>query len=228
VFKTGQNGIDNQFLLVSMETAQEIWGMHGEVHGIAVRIKDPDRAEEVKTQLNDALAKSLSQRLVARTWLDDNRDWFNALAVERTVMTIILCVTLVVAAFGLCSTLITVTVQKAREIGLMKALGATDLQVCSIFLFHSAVVGVIGASAGTIVGLLFLHYIDAIRDFILNVFHIEVFAGSVYGLPNIPTIVNPVEIAIIDSFALLICLLAALVPAISAARLAPARALRYE
>jgi lipoprotein-releasing system permease protein len=224
VFETGQAGIDNEFLLVSIETAQEIWGMHDAVHGIAVRLKDPDSAEAVKEQLN----KVLPPALTARTWLDDNRDWFNALAVERTVMAVILGVTLLVAAFGLCSTLITVTVQKSREIGLMKALGANDIQVCSIFLFHSAVVGVFGSAAGTVFGLLFLHYLDGIRDFILRVFHVQVFAGSVYGLPNIPAIINPFQIAVIDVFAVFICLLAALVPAIGAARLAPARALRYE
>ncbi|HEX4140245.1 MAG TPA: ABC transporter permease [Candidatus Methylacidiphilales bacterium] len=228
IFETGQAGIDNEFLLVSIETAQKIWGMRDEVHGIAVRIKDPDRAEEVKDRLNDALAKNLSTMLTARTWMDDNRDWFNALAVERTVMAVILCLTLLVAAFGLCSTLITVTVQKSREIGLMKALGANDLQVCGVFLLHGFVVGVFGAAGGTVLGLLLLHNLDNVRDFILNVFHVQVFAGSVYGLPNIPAIINPMEIAVIDFFALLICVLAALIPAVSAARLAPARALRYE
>jgi lipoprotein-releasing system permease protein len=228
VFETGQAGIDNEFLLVSLETAQAIWGMRDQVHGIAVRIKDPDRAEAVKAALNNALAKNLSSDLVARTWMDDNRDWFNALAVERTVMAVIMCLTLLVAAFGLCSTLITVTVQKSREIGLMKALGASDLQVCSVFLMHGAVVGVFGAAGGTVLGLLLVHNLDGIRDFILNVFHVQVFAGSVYGLPNIPAIINPVQIAVIDFFALLICVLAALIPAISAAGLAPARALRYE
>jgi lipoprotein-releasing system permease protein len=228
VFQTGQASIDNEFLLVSIETAQEIWGMHDEVHGIAVRIKDPDRAEAVKNQLNDALAKNLSPMLTARTWIDDNRDWFNALAVERTVMAVIMCLTLLVAAFGLCSTLITVTVQKSREIGLMKALGASDPQVCTVFLLHGAVVGVFGAAGGTCLGLLLLHNLDGIRDFILNVFHVQVFAGSVYGLPNIPAIINPVQIGVIDFFALVICVLAALIPAVTAARLAPARALRYE
>ncbi len=228
VFQTGQGGIDNEFLLVSLETAQEIWGMHDQVHGIAVRIKDPDRAEEVKARLNDALAKNLSPMITARTWMDDNRDWFNALAVERTVMAVILCLTLLVAAFGLCSTLITVTVQKSREIGLMKSLGANDFQVCGVFLFHGAVVGVFGAVGGTVLGLLLLHNLDNVRDFILNVFHVQVFSQSVYSLPNIPAIINPTQIAVIDFFALVICVLAALIPAISAARLAPARALRYE
>jgi lipoprotein-releasing system permease protein len=224
IFETDNNLYDGEFLLVSTAMAQDIWGMHDAVHGIAVRLKDPNEAEAVKEHLNKVLPPALN----ARTWMDDNRDLFNAIAVERTVMAFILCLTLLVAAFGLCSTLITVTAQKSREIGLMKALGANDLQVCSVFLFHGAVVGVVGAVSGTVVGLVILHNLSTIRDFILHAFHIQVFAGSVYGLPEIPAVINPMQVVVIAVGAVLICLLAALIPALSAARLAPARALRYE
>jgi len=119
-------------------------------------------------------------------------------------------------------------VQKSREIGLMKALGANDLQVCSVFLFHGVVVGVVGAVSGTICGLVLLHFRNPFRDFLMNTFHIEVFASSIYGLPEIPAVINPVVVASIAGSAVVICILAALIPAINAARLAPARALRYE
>jgi len=224
VFQTGQFDYDLNYLLVSTETAQRIWGMNDAVHGIAVRVKDPDEAQAVKDQLN----KVLPETLHARTWMDDNRDLFNAVGIERVVMACILCLILMVAAFGLCSTLITVTVQKSREIGLMKALGANDLQVCGVFLFHGTVVGVFGAISGTLLGLLILNYLNVIRDFLLYAFQIQVFSSSVYGLPQIPAVVNPTQIVIIDVAAMVICVLAALIPAVSAATLAPARALRYE
>jgi len=224
VFQTGQFDYDLNYLLVSTETAQRIWGMNDAVHGIAVRVKDPDEAQAVKDQLN----KVLPDTLHARTWMDDNRDLFNAVGIERVVMACILCLILMVAAFGLCSTLITVTVQKSREIGLMKALGANDLQVCGVFLFHGTVVGVFGAISGTLLGLLILNYLNVIRDFLLYAFQIQVFSSSVYGLPQIPAVVNPTQIVIIDVAAMVICVLAALIPAVSAATLAPARALRYE
>ena len=224
VFETGQFDYDLNFLLVSTETAQEIWGMTNAVHGIAVRIKDPEQAEQVKDQLN----KVLPDTLHARTWMDDNRDLFNAVGIERVVMACILCLILMVAAFGLCSTLITVTVQKSREIGLMKALGANDAQVCAVFLFHGSVVGVVGALTGSALGLLILHNLNGIRDFLLYAFHIQVFSSSVYMLPEIPAVVNPMNIVIIAISAVVICILAALIPAVSAATLAPARALRYE
>jgi len=224
VFQTGQFDYDLNYLLVSTEMAQHIWGMTEAVHGIAVRVKNPDDAEAVKDQLNKALPDTLH----ARTWMDDNQDLFNQIGVERVVMAIILCLILVVAAFGLCSTLITTTVQKSREIGLMKALGANDLQVCSIFLLHGTVVGIVGTVAGTAVGFALLRNLNGVRDFILYAFHIQVFSSSVYGLPAIPAVVNPTQVVIINISAVVICILAALIPALSAARLAPARALRYE
>ena len=224
VFQTGQFDYDLNFLLVSTEMAQQIWGMPDAVHGISVRVRDPDQAEAVKEHLNAILPPELH----ARTWMDDNRDLFNAIATERVVMAFILFLVMVVAAFGLCSTLITITVQKSREIGLMKALGANDLQVCSVFLFHGIVVGVVGAVAGTASGLLLLHFRNPFRDFLLTTFHIQVFASSVYSLPEIPAVIDPLLVTLIALSAVVICILAALIPAVSAARLAPARALRYE
>src|SRR5471030_3149033 len=163
VFATGQFDYDLNYLLVSTEMAQHIWGMTDAVHGVAVRIKDPNQAEVVKDRLN----KLLPDTLHARTWMDDNRDLFNAIGIERVVMACILCLILMVAAFGLCSTLITTTIQKSREIGLMKALGANDLQVCGVFLVNGSVVGVGGSLCGTVGGLLILHYLHFVRDFLL-------------------------------------------------------------
>jgi lipoprotein-releasing system permease protein len=224
IFQTGQFDYDLNFLLVSTEMAQHLYGLGEGVHGIAVRIKDPSQAEVVKEHLNDVLPPMLR----ARTWMDDNRDLFNAIATERVVMTFILFFVMLVAAFGLCSTLITITVQKSREIGLMKALGANDLQVCGVFLFHGIVVGIVGAISGTAFGLLLLHYRNPFRHFLMSTFRIEVFPSSVYGLPEIPAVINPVNVVLIAISAVVVCVLAALIPALNAAKLAPARALRYE
>jgi lipoprotein-releasing system permease protein len=224
VFKTGKYNYDLDFLLVSLEMAQEIWGMPNAVHGIQVRVADLDQAEPVKEALNKALPPTLH----AHTWMDDNKDLFNQIVVERVVMAFILCLILMVAVFGLCSTLITTTVQKAREIGLMKALGASDPQVCAVFLLNGTIIGVGGTVLGLVIAFFTLHYLSAIRNLLLYSFHIQVFPNDVYGLPQIPAIVNPTQVVLIAVGSVLICMLAALIPAVSAARLAPARALRYE
>ena len=225
VFRTGRFEYDGSWMLVSDEMARHLYGIqYGGCQGIAVRLKDADDAGEVKTRLNRILPPPLE----ARTWMDDYRELFNAIATERVVMTFILFFVMIVAAFGLCSTLITITVQKSREIGLMKALGANDLQVSGVFLLHGVIVGVVGAIFGTISGLVLLHFRNPFRLYLLHTFHIEVFPGSVYGLPEIPAAINPTNVAIIALSAVVICILAASLPAINAARLAPARALRYE
>lgn len=224
VFETGQFDYDLNFLLVSTEMAQHLYGMGDSVHGIAVRVKDPSQAAVIQAQLNDILPPKLH----ARTWMDDNRDLFNQIATERVTMTFILFFVTLVAAFGLCSTLITITVQKSREIGLMKALGANDLQVCGIFILYGTVVGIIGSISGTIGGLAVLHFRNPFRDFFLHVFHYQLFNSSIYGLPDIPCYISPLNVAFISISAVLFCMLAALIPAINAAKLAPARALRYE
>ena len=225
VFKTGQFDYDMNFMLVSMEMARHLYGIDDDgCQAIAVRLKDASQAAAVKDRLN----KVLPDPFEARTWMDDNRDLFNAIATERVVMTFILFFVMLVAAFGLCSTLITITVQKSREIGLMKALGANDAQVCGVFLLHGGVVGVVGAIFGTALGLVLLHFRNPFRDFLMRTFHIQVFPASVYGLPDIPAVINPANVAIIALSAVVICVLAALLPALNAARLAPARALRYE
>jgi lipoprotein-releasing system permease protein len=224
IFQTGQFSYDSEFLIVSTEMAQHIYGLGDGVQQIAVRVKDLSQVDQVKKELNDVLPAPLT----ARTWIDDNRDLFNALATERVVMTFILLMVMLVAGFGLCSTLITITVQKSREIGLMKALGANDGQVCRVFLLHSLVVGVVGSISGTVLGLLVLHYRNPFRDFLLERFGIQAFAPDIYGQTEIPAVINPLFVVIIAIAAVIICLLAALLPALNAARLAPARALRYE
>lgn len=224
VFETGQYTYDSQFLLVSTRIAQHIYGLGDGVQQIAVRVKDLSQVDKVRDELNDVLPRPL----LARTWMDDNRDLFTALATERVVMTLILLMVMLVAGFGLCSTLITITVQKSREIGLMKALGADDGQVCRVFLLHSLVVGVVGSISGTALGLLVLHYRNPFRDFLFDRFGVQVFSSDIYGQADIPAVINPTFVAVIAIAAVVICLLAALLPALNAARLAPARALRYE
>jgi lipoprotein-releasing system permease protein len=225
VFKTGHYDYDQNFMLVSMEMAQHLYGIEdGGCQGIAVRLKDASQAEAVKERLNQILP----QPLLARTWMDDNRDWFNAIATERITMAFILYLVMIVAAFGLCSTLITITVQKSREIGLMKALGANDFQVSGVFLFHGLVVGSLGSVFGTICGLTILHFRNPFRLFLMQAFHIQVFPSSVYQQADIPAVINPANVVVIAISAVVICVLAALLPALNAARLAPARALRYE
>ncbi len=225
IFETGLYEYDLNFLLTSLETAQYLYNLpEGSVHGIALRVPDPLRAGPVRDRINADFAAPVH----ARTWSDMNRTLFTAIATEKTAMAFILFFIMIVAAFGLCSTLITITVQKAREIGLLKALGARDGQILGIFVVHGLIVGVLGAVLGVGLAALALHYRNPFRDFLGHRLGIDLFPAEVYNFASIPAEVSFGQVGAIAGVAVVVCMLAALIPARSAARLDPVEALRHE
>jgi lipoprotein-releasing system permease protein len=133
-----------------------------------------------------------------------------------------------VAAFGITSAQITFVVQKTREIGVLKALGASNGQVMWLFLSQSVIVGVFGVLAGFGFGLLLLRYRNDFLDAMNKLFGFELFPKSIYAFDRLPALIVPSDIAIICGGSLLICLLAGLLPAWNAGRLQPVEALRRE
>lgn len=131
-----------------------------------------------------------------------------------------------VAGFGIMSTLITVTVQKTHDIGLMKALGARPTQILWIFLGQGLVVGVVGTLCGLASGLLLVEFRNPVKDFLARVFHVEVFPKEIYLFDSIPALTRFQDVALVCSVSVVICLLAGLIPAIRAARMEPVQALR--
>jgi lipoprotein-releasing system permease protein len=224
IFSTGMFDYDNNFLITSLFTMQRMYRLEEGVHGIAVRLTDPFLAEKVKRELNG----SLEAPLQAHSWMDQNRPLFEAVAQERVVMSFVLFFIMIVAAFGLCSTLITTVVQKSREIGVLKALGATDFQVQSIFILHGLIVGVFGALGGVVLGLLALAYRNDFRNFLNDRLGLNVFPADVYNFPEIPAVVDGPTIVWIAGAAVGVCVIAAMIPARHAASVLPAKALRYE
>lgn len=135
---------------------------------------------------------------------------------------------MIVAAFGITSALITFVVQKTREIGMLKALGATSRQIMSIFLLQSFMVGVIGVICGYGLGILAVAYRNEFLSAMRRVLNFELFPTSIYMFTELPAIVNPRDVAVICGGSLVICLLAGLFPAWNAGRLKPVEALRHE
>jgi len=133
-----------------------------------------------------------------------------------------------VAAFGIMNTLITVTVQKTREIGIMKALGARTAQIVGVFVFQGMVVGVFGTITGLALGMTLVQFRNEFSQWLAQTLRVEVFPASVYGFTEIPAEVVASDVIIICVSAFLICSVAALIPAWFAARLDPVKALRME
>src|SRR4030095_2828802 len=144
------------------------------------------------------------------------------------VMFFLLFFIVIVAGFGIMSTLITVTVQKRHEIGIVKALGEHIAQSIEVFLGQGTIVGLFGTIPGLGLGMTLIRYRNEFSRWLASTLHIEIFPREVYQFSSIPAEVIPHDVAIICISAFLICSFAALIPAYFAARLDPVKALRYE
>jgi lipoprotein-releasing system permease protein len=224
IFRSGRFLYDSEFLLVPLHIGQELYGLGGSVHGLAVRTIDPDRAAEFAEGLRTILPEEFS----CVTWMDMNKQLFDAIAMERHVMFFLLMFIILVAAFGIMNTLITMTVQKTREIGVLKALGARTWQVVSIFLIQGMVIGTIGVASGLALGMTLIRWRNEVSQWLASILHVEIFPRSVYEFSSIPAEVVPSDVALICISAFLICSIAALLPAWIASRLDPVKALRCE
>ncbi len=224
IYETGHYLHDSEFILVPVYIGQELYGLDDALHGITVRTVDPYAAERVK----QAIQKFLKPPEYAQTWIDMNSQFFEAVRLERTVMFFLLFFIVVVAAFGIMNTLITVTVQKRREIGIMKALGASVWQIVWVFLGQGVVVGLFGTAAGLGLGMTLIRYRNEFSGWLANTLGIEVFPRQVYQFSEIPAQVVPADVAIVCVGAFIICWIFALIPAYHAARLDPVKALRFE
>ncbi len=225
IFSSGRYAYDSDFVLVPLYVGQEMYELGpGDVHGLSVKTNDPFTAEVTKHAIMDRIGAPN----VALTWMDQNKELFDAIRMERGVMFFLLMFIVLVAAFGIMNTQITVTVQKTREIGILKALGARTGQIVGIFLAQGMVIGFFGTLTGLALGMTLIRFRNETRDFLSTVLGIQVFPASVYQFSEIPAKVVPSDVAIICVSAFVICSLAALIPAYFAARLDPVKALRYE
>jgi lipoprotein-releasing system permease protein len=225
IFESGRYEYDANILFVSLSLGQELYAMEDSVHSIAIKTTNPYTAAlEVKESLNS----SLPQPAYAQTWIDRNEDRFDAIRIERTVMFFILMFIVIVAAFGIMNTLITVTVQKTRDIGIMKALGATTAQIIWVFMMQGMVVGFFGNLTGLLLGIGAVRYRNEFRAWLSQTFHIKIFPADIYDFAAIPAQIVPHDVAIICVSGFVICSVAAFLPAWFAARLDPGKALRYE
>lgn len=212
-------------VVTSLADAQELGGLGEDVQGLTVMLKDP--AERNTIRIRDQMQASLGPDYGVVTWLEDNKDMLNALTTERTMMFFILFFIVLVAAFGIMSALITFIVQKTREIGMLKALGATPMSVALLFLAQSLVVGVLGVLSGLGVGMLALRYRNEFLRFMNDVMGFNLFPSSIYQLRELPAEVVVSDVTVICGVSLVLCILAGVLPAVRAAWLQPVEALRH-
>jgi lipoprotein-releasing system permease protein len=224
IFDVGYFEYNLDFIITSLEDAQELYALNDDVHGLMLMLKDSYLAPAVSKELSS----TLGPQFYITSWMEENGKLLGALVVEKNVMFYLLFFIMIVAALCILSALITFVVQKTREIGMLKALGATDLQVSGLFLSQSGFVGVIGVLGGFGLGMLAISYRNEFLHFMIRLTGFELFPAAIYGFAELPALIIPKDIVLICGSALLICLLGGVIPAWRAGRLKPVEALRYE
>jgi len=214
IFDTGMFEYDSGLAYMSIPSAQSFLNLGDTVTGIEVRTDDFDAAPQVAKNLRD----TLSGDFTVRDWQQLNRNFFSALALEKAVMSLILTLIIVVAAFNIVGTLAMLVMEKGREIAILKALGATRRDIVTIFTLIGLLIGAVGTALGFPLGL-------GICWVIQNTYELP---GDVYYISHIPIHLVWSDALAVCAAAMVISLLAAIYPAWQAARATPGEGLRYE
>ena len=216
IFTSGMYDYDMNLVEVKLNKAQEIFQLNPDVAtGIGLKLQNPDAATAVKRQIYKIAGFSF----LVRTWEESNANFFAALQLEKLAMFIILTLIVLVASFNIISTLIVTVTSKVKDIGVLKAIGASRGMINKIFTLQGLAIGFKGTCWGFILGVGL--------STLLKKYHFIELPQDIYYIKYLPVLINPVDIGIIVGAAMVITYVATVYPALKAAKLEPVEALRY-
>jgi len=222
-FEAGHYEYDSGLAMMHLEDAAKLFRVAGPT-GVQLRLKDVHAARAVGAEL----AASLGPAVLVRDWTRTNRNWFDAVQIEKRLMFIILTLIVAVAAFNLVSTLVMTVTDKQADIAILRTIGASPRSIMGIFMVQGAAAGVIGTLAGVLIGLLIAYNVDVIVPAIERVLNVSFLPGSIYVISRMPSEPQSADILPIALISLLLAFVATLYPSWRASRVQPAEALRYE
>ncbi len=224
LFDVGFYEYDNSFVFVPLDAAQLFFKMPNAVSYLEVFVNDDDQSIEEAKLVKNALGGNA--RIL--DWQHANSGLVNAVEIERNVMFLILTLIIVVAAFNIISGMIMMVKDKGRDIAILRTMGASRGMILRIFMLSGASIGVVGTLLGYLLGLVITVNLEAIRQFLQSVLHVELFAADIYFFTRIPARIDHGEVTAVVIMALVLSFLATLYPSWRAARLDPVEGLRYE
>jgi len=233
LYESKMSEYDSSFAFMPLKKLQHLRGMidpltgQAAVTSIQIKLKEDADLNAVRDRLAAAFPAEQYPYHI-RTWQEMQGPLLAAVQLETTILNILLFLIIAVAGFGILATFYMIVVEKTKDIGILKSLGAPSGGVMSIFLGYGLSLGIVGSGVGLVLGLLFVININHIARVVEWITGQKVFDPSVYYFREIPTIVNPLTISWIVAGAMVIAVLASVLPAIRAARLHPVEALRYE
>ncbi|MDI6774447.1 MAG: ABC transporter permease [Verrucomicrobiota bacterium] len=223
VFDMGMRDYDGEFVFASLDVARSLAGLIRGAHALHIVATDPMNTDA----LTDRIRKTIGSGYAIRTWREEDRVLFDALATEKVMMLILLGLVALVGIFCVTCVLIIVAYQKTNEIGLLKALGFSSLRIMATFVLYGWIQCLAGILAGLGLAFLVLHNLTGIARG-LACYGLLVFPKAIYGLSEIPWETSAIEVEAIVLGVLFAGTLASLIPAWRAARLDPVEALRNE
>lgn len=229
-FKSGMSEYDNSFVYVSLDALQSMRGMDGRCNAIQIKLT-PEAGHPItaKNVVVPQLQRLFDAREVrVETWQDKQAVLLSAIEVERGLLNFLLFMIVGVAGFGILAIFTMIVTEKYRDIGIMKALGASNRGVMSIFLGYGLMLGSIGCLFGTILGIILTNNINPIEAFLTKVTGSALFPKNIYYFDAIPTNIEMVHLLFVNAGAIAVAVGFSVLPAFRAARLHPVRALRFE
>jgi lipoprotein-releasing system permease protein len=223
VFDSGHYEYDSGLALIHLDDAARLFRSEGPT-GVQLRLDDVQTARDAAADLQHALGAAVQ----VRDWTRTNRNWYDAVQVEKRMMFIILTLIVAVAAFNLVSTLVMTVTDKRADIAILRTLGASPRSIMGIFVVQGAASGVIGTLSGVALGLLVAFNIDVIVPAIERLLGVAFLPGSIYVISRMPSEPMASDIVPVTWIALALAFVATLYPSWRASRVNPAQALRYE
>lgn len=216
-FTSGMYDYDMNLIVVHITKAQQIFNVGPDVStGIGLKLKDPELAKTVKAKIYEIFGFSF----IVRTWMEENANFFAALALEKFAMFIILTLIVLVASFNIVSTLIVTVTSKVKDIGILMAVGASRKTIRAIFTIQGLVIGFKGTMWGFILGVGL--------SYLLEKYHFIELPQDIYYIKYLPVLIKAADVGLIVGSAMVITYIATIYPAFKASRLQPVEALRYQ
>ncbi len=224
LFEIDMHEYDNGIALVNIEDLQKVLGIDEAVSGVRLKLHDIDGARTLRSELQQALGSGFR----VRDWTQEHRNFFRALEIEKRVVFIVMMLIVAVAAFNLVSTLVMIVTDKQADVAILRTLGMSPASVMRVFMVQGSTIGVIGVLLGGTIGVITALNMETLVPWIEQLFNTELFPSDVYVISKFPARLEWFDVMVVIVASLIMSFLATIYPALRAARVEPAEALRYD